>query len=170
MALTAAAVHSYVFMTRISRPMVSRGNACFASTNTSSVQSTQPPSIAATHHLNHTARPLENFSPDIWGDRFAALPFTNSELEWYSRKVEDLKVMVKDMLMNSVDDPIENILLINSACRLGVSYHFETEIEEQLSHLYIALDQLMDYGYDLHVVAVIFQVFRSYGYKIPCGT
>ncbi|KAK8683206.1 hypothetical protein V6N13_039272 [Hibiscus sabdariffa] len=78
MALTAAAVHSYVFMTRISRPMVSRGNACFASTNTSSVQSTQPPSIAATHHLNHTARPLENFSPDIWGDRFAALPFTNS--------------------------------------------------------------------------------------------
>ncbi|XVE79237.1 hypothetical protein DITRI_Ditri14bG0041800 [Diplodiscus trichospermus] len=66
-------------------------------------------------------------------------------------------------------DPIENICLINSLSRLGVSYHFENEIDEQLDHLFITLPQFMDNkDYDLYTVAIIFQVFRSHGYKMSC--
>ncbi|XVF46927.1 hypothetical protein PTKIN_Ptkin03bG0067500 [Pterospermum kingtungense] len=73
------------------------------------------------------------------------------------------------MLMTSKDDPIENLYLINSLCRLGVSYHFEDEIEERLSNLFITLPELMDNNdHDLNTVAVIFQIFRSQGYKMSC--
>ena len=93
------------------------------------------------------------------------------EFESCSRQVEVLKAMVKDMLVASTDDPIENMFLINSLCRLGVSYHFESEIEKQLSHLFITLGEVIDNNkdYDLHTIAVIFQVFRSHGHKMPSG-
>ncbi|XVF19703.1 hypothetical protein REPUB_Repub11eG0133500 [Reevesia pubescens] len=158
-------------------PLQIRRKAGFASTTDSSssrsaalsysLQARSSISNNSTHQ--DIVRPLEKFSPHIWGDRFITLPFTNSEFEWCSRQVEVLKEMVKDMFMTSIGDPIENIYLINSLCRLGVSYHLETEIEKQLSHLFITLPQLMDNkDYDLHTVAVIFQLFRSHGYRMTC--
>ncbi|KAK8707368.1 hypothetical protein V6N13_058429 [Hibiscus sabdariffa] len=163
---------SYLLTRRVSGPMIPlkvRGNACFASNNSSSISaaaSRQAPSTV-TRNQDHAVRPLQNFSPDRWGDRFITLPFTNSELESCSSQVELMKKMVKDMLMSSRDDPIENILLINSLLRLGVSYHFEIEIEEQLSHLFLTFS-IDSKDYDLHTVAVVFQVFRSHGYKMSC--
>ncbi|TYI59044.1 hypothetical protein E1A91_D10G005800v1 [Gossypium mustelinum] len=70
---------------------------------------------------NHreSGRPLANFPPDIWGDRFLTLSFDISELDRCSTQVEVLKETVKDMLMASTTDPLHNILLINSLCRLG---------------------------------------------------
>ncbi|XVF69193.1 hypothetical protein PTKIN_Ptkin11bG0060800 [Pterospermum kingtungense] len=80
-----------------------------------------------------------------------------------------MKETVKDMLLSSTVEPLKNIYLINSLSRLGISYHFENEIEEQLDHLFITLPQSMDNkDYDLYAVGIIFQVFRSHGYKISC--
>ncbi|XVF70405.1 hypothetical protein PTKIN_Ptkin11bG0158900 [Pterospermum kingtungense] len=77
--------------------------------------------------------------------------------------------MGKDMLLTSTVDPIENIYMINSLISLGVSYHFEIEIDKQLDHLFTTLPQFIDNkDYDLYTVGVIFQVFRSHGYKISC--
>ncbi|XVF70538.1 hypothetical protein PTKIN_Ptkin11bG0169500 [Pterospermum kingtungense] len=91
------------------------------------------------------------------------------EFESCSKQVEALKEMVKDMLMASTVDPVKNMYLINFLSRLGVSYHFKTEIQEQLCHLFNTLHQFMDKkDYDLYTVGVIFQVFRSHGYKISC--
>ncbi|XVF77892.1 hypothetical protein PTKIN_Ptkin14bG0084100 [Pterospermum kingtungense] len=119
---------------------------------------------------NEVIRPLFNFPPDIWGDRFLSLPFNKSEFELYSKQVEALKETVKDMLMVSESDPLEKIYLINSLYRLGVSYHFENEIENQLSQLFITVPPLLDdKECDLHIVAITFQVFRLHGFKMPCG-
>ncbi|GMJ07086.1 terpene synthase 21 [Hibiscus trionum] len=169
---TATVSSSYLFMRGVCRPMIPikvRGKACFSSTNSSSMTaaaSQQSPS-AVTRHQDHAVRPLQDFSADIWGDRFITLPFTNSEFESCSRQVELMKKTVKDMLMSSRDDPIEHVLLINSLLRLGVSYHFENEIQEQLSHLFRTFPTNSK-DYDLHTVAVVFQVFRSHGYKMSC--
>ncbi|TYI80433.1 hypothetical protein E1A91_D05G087200v1, partial [Gossypium mustelinum] len=115
-------------------------------------------------------RPLVNFPEDLWCDRFLSLPFNNSEFESYTKQVEAMKETVKDMLVVSITDPIEKMHLVNSLCRLGVSYHFENEIEEQLNHLFITLPKLLDDNdYDLHIVALVFQIFRFNGYKLPCG-
>ncbi|KAK8273460.1 hypothetical protein V6Z12_D10G005700 [Gossypium hirsutum] len=71
------------------------------------------------------------------------------------------------MLMASTTDPIRNIFLIYSLCRLGVSYHFETEVEQQLAHRFDTLSQLIhNNNYDLHTIADMFQVFRFHGYNM----
>ncbi|XP_021300340.1 probable terpene synthase 6 [Herrania umbratica] len=90
------------------------------------------------------------------------------EFESLSRQVEVLKKKVKDML-SAPSDQVEKIFLINSLCRLGVSYNFENEIEEQLRSLFVSLSKHMDdKDYDLETVASIFQVFRLHGYRMRC--
>ncbi|OMO90643.1 hypothetical protein CCACVL1_07328 [Corchorus capsularis] len=76
--------------------------------------------------------------------------------------------MVKDMLVVSASDPIEKLHLIFSLYRLGISYHFENEIEDYLNHLFISLpNQLIDdKDYDLQTISIVFQVFRFHGYKM----
>ncbi|OMO69138.1 hypothetical protein CCACVL1_19650 [Corchorus capsularis] len=124
---------------------------------------------ATTPTLQEVDRPLAHYPPDIWGDCFINLQFSDSEFESCSREVEVFKGMAKNMLMASSKDPLENIFMLNTLYRLGLSYHYEDEIEQQLSHLFITLPELMDNkDYDLHTTAIIFQVFRSNGYKMSC--
>ncbi|XP_037492074.1 probable terpene synthase 6 [Jatropha curcas] len=74
------------------------------------------------------------------------------------------------MLKQSTGELIENIEFINLLYRLGISYHFEAEIEEQLNHIFIALPNIIhDNNYDLYTSALLFQVLRQHGYKMPCG-
>ncbi|GLT91550.1 hypothetical protein SLE2022_094330 [Rubroshorea leprosula] len=117
-----------------------------------------------------TFRPLRTFPPDIWGDRFASFSVDNSELlESYSRKVESLKEIVGGSLIATKSSLLEKVNLINLLYRLGVSYHFENEIEEQLNHLFEISNELVKvHHHDLSSVALIFQVFRQHGYNIPC--
>ncbi|TYH47572.1 hypothetical protein ES332_D10G006500v1 [Gossypium tomentosum] len=133
-----------------------------------STSSTKATPLSSNHR--ESGRPLANFPPDIWGDRFLTLSFDISELDRCSTQVEVLKETVKDMLMASTTAPLHNILLINSLCRLGVSYHFETEIEQQLTHCFDTLSQLIQNNdYNLNETAIMFQVFRSHGYNIFSG-
>ncbi|XVE79236.1 hypothetical protein DITRI_Ditri14bG0041700 [Diplodiscus trichospermus] len=66
----------------ISRPIILlkiRANAAaFASSSNSSSKPLISHSVANTSSHQEIARPLENYSPDLWGDRFLTLPFTNS--------------------------------------------------------------------------------------------
>ncbi|PPS00629.1 hypothetical protein GOBAR_AA20041 [Gossypium barbadense] len=124
---------------------------CFVAAHSTS--STKAAPLSCNHR--ESGRPLANFPPDIWGDRFLTLSFDISELNRCSRQVEVLKETVKDMLMASTTDPLHNVLLINSLCRLGVSYHFETEIEQQLTHCFDELSKLIHND-----------VFRSHGYNM----
>ncbi|KAH7560637.1 hypothetical protein JRO89_XS10G0058400 [Xanthoceras sorbifolium] len=115
-------------------------------------------------------RPLAVFPSNIWKDKyhcfFASTATRLSDFEQtYGSKIEELKDMVKEMLITPLNDPIEKISLINSLCRLGVSYHFETEIEEQLNHM-IESQYDNDNDYDLYTTALQFRVFRQHGYKM----
>lgn len=93
------------------------------------------------------------------------------ELESYERQIEVVKEQVKEMITAaSTKDPVEEVSLINSLCRLGVSYHFETVIEDRLNHIFEAQPNLAaDGDYDLCTVALVFQVFRRHGFRISCG-
>ncbi|KAF2297397.1 hypothetical protein GH714_022992 [Hevea brasiliensis] len=73
------------------------------------------------------------------------------------------------MLMQSREKLADKIEFINLLCRLGVSYNFENEIEEQLNDIFIVLPDLLSKNdYDLYTLAILFQVLRQYGYKMPC--
>jgi hypothetical protein len=74
------------------------------------------------------------------------------------------------MLMASKKDPVENVEFINLLCRLGVSYHFETEIEDHVDYVHDALPNLLENDdHDLHTVALLFRVLRQYGCKVSSG-
>ncbi|KAK8489182.1 hypothetical protein V6N12_052445 [Hibiscus sabdariffa] len=121
-------------------------------------------------HSKEALRPLANYPQGLPVDQFLSPPLNNSAFESYTKQVEALKKTVKDLLVAPTTDPIQKMHLIYSLCRLGVSYHFENEIEEQLSHLFITLPKLLDdKDYDLHTVALVFQVFRLNCYKMSCG-
>ncbi|KAF2297395.1 hypothetical protein GH714_022935 [Hevea brasiliensis] len=94
---------------------------------------------------------------------------TREEFESYTKGVEVLKQEVIHMLMQSTEKLADKIEFINLLCRLGVSYNFENEIEEQLNDIFIVLPDLLSKNdYDLYTLAILFQVLRQYGYKMPC--
>ncbi|KAJ6907944.1 terpene synthase 6 [Populus alba x Populus x berolinensis] len=112
-------------------------------------------------------RPLADFPPTEWGFSFVSFSFPEMEFESYNRQVEELKSIVMAMLMASRKDPVENVEFINLLCRLGVSYHFETEIEDQVVYVHDALPNLLENNdHDLHTVALLFRVLRQYGCKV----
>ena len=87
-----------------------------------------------------------------------------------SIKVEALKEEVRKLLMEDTHDSVEKIDFINTLCRLGVSYHFESDIEEQIHKIFVTEPDLLDKNdYDLHTAALVFRVFRQHGHKISCG-
>ncbi|XP_065871945.1 terpene synthase 5-like [Euphorbia lathyris] len=92
------------------------------------------------------------------------------EYESMTKEVETLKETVKDMLIQSTKDLIHNIEFIDLLCRLGVSYHFEMEIDEQLNfiftHMVSSIVEQNDYN--LHTSALIFRILRQHGLKMSC--
>ncbi|KAK3200100.1 hypothetical protein Dsin_023515 [Dipteronia sinensis] len=121
-----------------------------------------------------TFRPLADFPSNIWKDTdafFASAASRISEYDQtYSGQIEELKDKVKEMLIAPTTDPVEKVIFINSLCRLGVSYHFEDEIDHQLNHILAAQPNLnINMDYDLYGVSLLFRVFRQHGYKISCG-
>uniref|UniRef100_A0A2C9U3Q6 Terpene synthase N-terminal domain-containing protein n=1 Tax=Manihot esculenta TaxID=3983 RepID=A0A2C9U3Q6_MANES len=119
-----------------------------------------------------TFRPYAYLPPaTIWGCSFSSFSSQDSELiQSYTKEVEALKETVYDILLRkSTGGLIDNIEFINLLHCLGVSYHFENEIENQLHHIFIALqEQLDDDKYDLYAVALVFRILRQHGYKISC--
>uniref|UniRef100_U5FE58 Terpene synthase n=1 Tax=Populus trichocarpa TaxID=3694 RepID=U5FE58_POPTR len=58
---------------------------------------------------------------------------------------------------------------INQLCRLGVSYHFDDEIENSLKEIFYDLPNLLEkHDFDLSTVSLLFRVFRQHGFKMPC--
>ncbi|KAK4850742.1 hypothetical protein QYF36_009411 [Acer negundo] len=85
-------------------------------------------------------RPLADFPSNIWKDIDTFTSNVSTCIlefdEAYGQQIEELKDMVKEMLIAPMNDPAEKLNLINSLHRLGVSYHFKAEIEEHLNHIF----------------------------------
>ncbi|KAK4482528.1 hypothetical protein RD792_009687 [Penstemon davidsonii] len=109
------------------------------------------------------ARPEANFSPSLWGDQFINYTFDTQEAEKYTKEIDVLKDEVKSMLETKMVQA-EAMNLIDTLERLGISYHFENEIEEKLQQFF---NLNTDYeSYDLYTVALHFRLFRQHGHRI----
>ncbi|KAK4851259.1 hypothetical protein QYF36_013665 [Acer negundo] len=117
-------------------------------------------------------RPPPNIPSNIWKDTHTFISNVVSDRisefdQTYGTKIEELKDEVKEMLVVAANDPVEKISLINLLCRLGVSYHFQAEIELQLNYLFESEHNLGDDNdYDLYTISVLFRVLKQHGYKI----
>ena len=66
---------------------------------------------------------------------------------------------------------IEKLILIDTLERLGVGYHFEQEIEDQLREIFFFQSQDKDQdNYDLFATALQFRLLRQHRYSVSCGT
>jgi (-)-germacrene D synthase len=86
-------------------------------------------------------------------------------------QIDKLKKEVRQMLVSKTEKPLGKVNLIDSICRLGVSYHFEEEISQVLEHIYKSYVQngeitLKD---NLHSLAVLFRVLRQHGLYVSPG-
>lgn len=79
---------------------------------------------------------------------------------------EALKQEIRRMITATTENPAEKLQLIDEIQRLGVSYHFEKEIEDVLEELSRDLDCDSD---DLYTTSLRFRLLRQQGIKISCG-
>ncbi|CAL5363628.1 unnamed protein product [Camellia sinensis] len=87
------------------------------------------------------------------------------------QQLQRQKEKVRKMLVAANDQPTQKLNFIDAIQCLGVSYHFESEIETALQHIYET-----DYDHcddkandDLYAIALLFQLLRQQGYPISCG-
>jgi (-)-germacrene D synthase len=86
-------------------------------------------------------------------------------------QIETLKYNVRKMLVSKSEKPLEKIHLIDSICRLGLSYHFEHEIEQVLQHIhnnYVENGELTIED-NICSLAVLFRLLRQHGFHVLPG-
>nr|QWB49538.1 terpene synthase 4 [Aquilaria sinensis] len=115
------------------------------------------------------SRPSADFPPDIWGDHFLAYSSTadlsNESDEMLEHK--KLKQEVRNMIVAGIEDPARNLDLVDWIQRLGVSYHFQEEIEELFLKMLGKLDEYVEkHADDLHKISLCFRLLRQQGYKV----
>ncbi|PHU00106.1 5-epiaristolochene synthase [Capsicum chinense] len=81
-------------------------------------------------------RPVVNFSPSLWGDRFHSFSIDNKVAQKYAQETEALKEQTKSMLLATGRKLTETLNLIDVIERLGIAYHFVKEIDEILDRIY----------------------------------
>nr|XP_027083045.1 (-)-germacrene D synthase-like [Coffea arabica] len=85
-----------------------------------------------------------------------------SEEEGELQRLED---EVRKMLTETPDESPGKLDLIDTIRRLGVSYHFESEIEGSLQNIYNACDEMNNKdANDLHTIALRFRLLRQQGF------
>ncbi|CAL9233604.1 unnamed protein product [Arabidopsis halleri] len=118
--------------------------------------------------LDESKRTFNKFPRSDWGDHFLRLPINVSDMDTLTREMNALKPTIRKMLMYSqdVEETKKRILLIYLLVALGVAYHFEDEIDDNLKHGFEKIETIMAGEIDLSTVSVMFWVFRTYGYNV----
>ncbi|KAK7257286.1 hypothetical protein RIF29_31149 [Crotalaria pallida] len=116
------------------------------------------------------ARRSANFHPTIWGDHFLSYSSTSkeeggSDLEQFQKLKEEVRKMLVSPIENSFSLKLN---FIDSVQRLGVSYHFESEIDEALYQIYdiSTNNNIIMHDHNLHHLALLFRLLRQQGYCI----
>nr|BBO53955.1 sesquiterpene synthase 2 [Angelica keiskei] len=127
-----------------------------------------PPKVA----MPEIARKSASYHPSIWGDRFLAYSnpaVLKTDVDHKEEvHLQLLKEEVKKMLVAKDKTQDELISLIDDIQRLGLSYHFEAELETLLQHI---KDSFREYygsktDHDLRDVALCFRLLRQQGHFI----
>nr|BAP74389.1 delta-elemene synthase [Citrus jambhiri] len=116
-----------------------------------------------------TTRRSANFHPSIWGDHFLQYTCDSQEPDDGSNvKHLELKKEIRRML-KADNKPSRTLELIDAIQRLGVSYHFESEIDEILGRVHQAYqesDLCVNENDGLYYISLQFRLLRENGYRI----
>ncbi|KAM7473342.1 hypothetical protein LguiB_020585 [Lonicera macranthoides] len=123
------------------------------------------------------ARRSANFHPSIWGYHFLIYDSDITKIDDDTKeRLVQLKQEVRMMLVKDSsggDEEVaatQQLMVIDAIQRLGVAYHFESEIDEALNNLHL-LHASFGEGCDdeqLYMVALRFRLLRQHGHPITC--
>ncbi|GMJ05278.1 terpene synthase-like sequence-1,8-cineole [Hibiscus trionum] len=107
-----------------------------------------------------------NFQPTIWDDDYVqSLRSDFRRGGSYEERASKLQGEVSEMLCRVVD-PLEKLELIDTLQRLGLSRHFQDEINTALENISADCSSVPGGKHDLHATALGFRLLRQHGYKV----
>ncbi|KAL7160546.1 hypothetical protein ABFS83_01G103400 [Erythranthe nasuta] len=121
-----------------------------------------------------TIRRTGNYNPSLWGFDYLQSLSSEYQDEKYLKRASELVEQVKMILL--VDEqkmePIPKLELIDNLHRLGISYHFEEEINRFLNSLYdqhqLYFNGNKNYYHqmDLYSTSLGFRLLRQHGFSV----
>ncbi|KAH0783139.1 hypothetical protein KY290_002737 [Solanum tuberosum] len=128
------------------------------------------PAVAITSNYEdeeEIVRPVADFSPSLWGDRFHSFSLDNKVAEKYVEEIETLKEQTRSILMSG-NTLAEKLNLIDIVERLGIAYHFEKQIDDMLDlHIFNIDPNFEAHEYNnLCTLSLQFRILRQHGYNI----
>ncbi|MFQ6671102.1 hypothetical protein Gotur_035747 [Gossypium turneri] len=127
-------------------------------------QVSQMPSSSLLSSNKDEMRPKADFQPSIWGDLFLNCPDKNIDAETEKRH-QQLKEEVRKMIVAPMANSTQKLAFIDSVQRLGVSYHFTKEIEDDIENIY---HNNNDAENDLYTTSLRFRLLREHGFNVSC--
>ncbi|XP_065862230.1 (-)-germacrene D synthase-like [Euphorbia lathyris] len=111
-------------------------------------------------------RHLADFHPTVWRHHFIHYPFhdTTSMIPSWMNEANVLKEEVRKMI-TTPPNKSQLLNLVDAIQRLGIAYHFEHEIEEQLHNIFRNQKNSVITD-DLHTTALEFRLLRQQGYFV----
>ncbi|EOA26772.1 hypothetical protein CARUB_v10022869mg [Capsella rubella] len=119
------------------------------------------------HNDNSTTVPRRsaNYQPSLW-DHHHLLSLENQYAKDKSMRERDLlKEKVRKMFDDEKKTYLEKLEFIDDVERLGISYHFQAEIDNILLSSY-QKDRVNVKECDLHATALEFRLFRQHGFNV----
>ncbi|KAL5804314.1 hypothetical protein ACOSQ3_031114 [Xanthoceras sorbifolium] len=131
-----------------------------------------PLTLIQNHNHQDCNRRSANFHPSIWGDYFLFYAADDSlEADVVNENILKLKEEIRRMLVAPDIKYVQKLDLIDVIQRLGISYHFETEVDEILEKIHknhhVSGSGLRDDNDDdLHSISLQFRLLRQHGHKM----
>nr|QEV81843.1 terpene synthase 4 [Prunella vulgaris] len=115
--------------------------------------------------LRNSRPPVTDYVPSIWADTFSTSSFKEQEQQKYEEAIEELKKEARCILLTAAASPRKQMILIDTLERLGLAYHFETEIE----HILQQINQQTLQDYDLFTTTLGFRLLRQHRHHVSCS-
>ncbi|KAL0459222.1 UNVERIFIED_CONTAM: Gamma-cadinene synthase [Sesamum latifolium] len=113
--------------------------------------------------------PITSYLPSMWADLFTSFSLDDKVQEKYAEAIKELKEEARSMLL-AEGSKADKLMLIDTIERLGVGYHFEQEIEDQLQEIFKFQSEYKDqHHYDLFTTALQFRLLRQHRYSVSCA-
>nr|UNI81647.1 terpene synthase 4 [Stevia rebaudiana] len=109
------------------------------------------------------------FHRSIWGDQFLSYDERKDQACDQQRAKELKEKVRKELVIEGSKDPTQHIKLIeliDVVQRLGVAYHFEDEIEECLTRIYVMYGDKWINEDSLQSTSLWFRLLRQQGFKV----
>uniref|UniRef100_A0A7J6HK32 Beta-caryophyllene synthase TPS9FN n=1 Tax=Cannabis sativa TaxID=3483 RepID=TS9FN_CANSA len=117
--------------------------------------------------VSKIVRPTTTYQPSIWGERFLQYSISDQDFSYKKQRVDELKEVVRREVFLECYDNVSYVLkIVDDVQRLGLSYHFENEIEKALQHIYDNTIHQNHKDEDLHDTSTRFRLLRQHGFMV----